>query len=295
MEETGLRGEYSGQRESRRNSEAVHIIIVDDRQMTDERPDAPRLLSFRYLLRISQACSNRPMLARCLVLTLALLALPLLILVPSVHSQPAGAQIAWRLHFVQFDSNAEAALVPYLRPAAAIDGISAAPLAPGVTPADVIREAEAAGKVVILAEPSMLSNDGKEATFLAGSSLPIPEVEQDSNHVTVEHRPFGIRLNFLPTLHAAGVALKIASEASLLDFNQSITVQGVTIPAFSVRRNETQMELANGQSFVISGLVDRGFADALSRMPGVADIPLLRAMAQSTGAKVLLLATVEIQ
>ena len=225
-----------------------------------------------------------------------LLILPWMALAPSAHAQTTGPRVAFHLRMVQVDPNAEAAITSYLTPATAQDGISVVPLPAGVSPSDLIRLAGAAGKIEILTETNVLSGEGREASFLAGSTFPFPVVAPGSDHVaSIEYRPFGIRLDLFPTAAAAGTRVQVASEVSLLDYKQAVTVLGFTVPGLSRRRNVTQMDLAAGQGFAISGLVDGDMVKAFAKLPPVVDAPLVRAMANSGGTKVLVLVTPEIQ
>ncbi len=197
---------------------------------------------------------------------------------------------------VQLDPSAEAAITSYLTPATALDGISVVPLPAGVGPSDLIRLVGTAGKIEILAETSVLPGEGREASFLAGSTFPFPVVSPGSDHVaSVEYRPFGIRLDLLPTAAAAGIRVQVASDVSFLDYKQAVMVLGFTVPGLSRRRNVTQLDLAAGQSFAISGLVNGELVEAFAKLPPVVDAPLLRAIATSGGTKVVLLVTPEIQ
>jgi pilus assembly protein CpaC len=94
--------------------------------------------------------------------------------------------------------------------------------------------------------------------------------------VTVQFRPYGVKLDFTPQVNADGtILLKVAPEVSALDYTNAVNIAGYTIPAISTRRAETQVELRDGQSFAISGLLDHRTTDILSRTPGIADVPVL--------------------
>jgi Flp pilus assembly secretin CpaC len=247
-------------------------------------------LSFRSIVALPPRVLQSAMLARSL-----LLILPWVAFAPSAHSQAADPQIAFHLRFLKLDPSAEAAITPYLRSATTTDGISVVPLQAGVNPSDLIPLAAAAGSLETLAEPNLVESAGQEATFLAGSSFPVPEVESGSGNATVNWQEFGLRLNLRPTVNADGIGVKVVSETTFMDFKRSVTVQGFTVPAFSKRRNTSQLDLASGQTFVISGLVDRDLTEALSKVPGLADMPLLRSIATSGGTKVLVLVTTELR
>src|SRR5208337_4139460 len=94
--------------------------------------------------------------------------------------------------------------------------------------------------------------------------------------VTIQFRPYGVKLEFTPVVNPDGtIRLKVAPEVSALDYTNAVTISGYTIPALSTRRAETEIELQNGQSFAMSGLLDRRTTEKLSKMPGIGDIPIL--------------------
>jgi pilus assembly protein CpaC len=137
----------------------------------------------------------------------------------------------------------------------------------------------------ILAEPNLLTATGKEASFLAGGEFPYPVLQASSisNAVTIQFREYGVRLTFTPTILENGqIHLKVRPEVSALDYSNALTISGFTIPALSTRRVESEMDLNDGQSFAIAGLVDDRVTKILSRMPGIADIPVLGKLFQST-------------
>jgi pilus assembly protein CpaC len=133
----------------------------------------------------------------------------------------------------------------------------------------------------ILAEPNLLTESGKEAKFLAGGEFPYPTVQSvgtggGGNAVTIQFKEFGIRLSFTPILTADGtIHLKVSPEVSTLDFANGITISGFSMPALSTRRVESEMNLADGQTFAIAGLVDNRVTELWSKIPGIGDIPVL--------------------
>jgi pilus assembly protein CpaC len=131
----------------------------------------------------------------------------------------------------------------------------------------------------ILAEPTITTLSGQKASFLSGGEFPFPVVQGSSGgtaSVTIQFRPYGVKLDFTPQVNADGtIQLKVAPEVSALDFTNAVTIAGYTIPAISTRRAETQVELRDGQSFAISGLLDHRTTDILDKMPGIGDIPIL--------------------
>lgn len=130
----------------------------------------------------------------------------------------------------------------------------------------------------LLAEPTITALSGEEASFISGGEFPFPVVQSQNNSVvvTVEFKPYGVKLNFTPTINPDGtIRLKVAPEVSALDYTNEVTISGYTIPAISVRRAQTEVELKDGQSFAISGLLDRRVTDQLSKTPGIASVPIL--------------------
>jgi pilus assembly protein CpaC len=139
--------------------------------------------------------------------------------------------------------------------------------------------------IQILAEPNVLTQTGKEASFLAGGEFPFPVVQTGTGGVpvvTIQFREFGVRLTFTPTLTADGkIHLKVKPEVSALDFTQALTISGFLVPALSTRRVESEMDLRDGQTFAIAGLLDNRVTENLSKIPGLGDVPLLGKLFQS--------------
>lgn len=137
----------------------------------------------------------------------------------------------------------------------------------------------------ILAEPNILAINGKPASFLAGGEFPYPILQGGGaglGQITIRFREFGIRVNFVPTLTSRGtVRLAVEPEVSSLDFANGLSIQGINIPALSVRRVKSEVELEDGQSFVIAGLLDNRVTENLQKIPGLGDIPLLGKLFQS--------------
>jgi pilus assembly protein CpaC len=141
-----------------------------------------------------------------------------------------------------------------------------------------IRALQTRGLFQSLAEPNLIAVDGKEASFLAGGEYPYPVATPSSNGVfiTIMFKEFGVRLNFTPTILGEGmVRLKVRPEVSALDFANSITLQGFRVPALSTRRTETEVELQNGQTFAIAGLLNNSLTTSMQKIPGIGDIPIL--------------------
>jgi pilus assembly protein CpaC len=136
----------------------------------------------------------------------------------------------------------------------------------------------------ILAEPNLITQSGKDASFLAGGEFPFPVVQpsQGFTAVTITFKEFGVRLNFTPTLTPDGlIHLKVKPEVSSLDFTNALTISGFLIPALSTRRVESEMDLNDGQSFAIAGLVDNRVTEQFQKIPGIGDIPILGKLFQS--------------
>lgn len=140
----------------------------------------------------------------------------------------------------------------------------------------------------ILAEPNLVTTNGKEASFLAGGEFPVPVLQGGGNAgaVTIQFKEFGIRLRFLPviTVHNT-VKMHLTSELSTIDLSNAVVFSGFTIPALSTRRTETDVELGEGQSFAIAGLLDDRATDQLFRIPGLGNIPILGHLFKSKSIK----------
>jgi pilus assembly protein CpaC len=131
----------------------------------------------------------------------------------------------------------------------------------------------------ILAEPNLMAISGQKATFLAGGEFPFPVVQGTGSGlptVTIQFRPFGVKLDFVAFVQDDGtLRLHVAPEVSALDFSNALTLSGFTVPAISTRRAETEIELKDGQSFGIAGLLDRRTTTLMNKVPGIGDIPIL--------------------
>jgi pilus assembly protein CpaC len=131
----------------------------------------------------------------------------------------------------------------------------------------------------ILASPNLLTQSGKEASFLAGGEFPFPVVQGGAGAytaVTIQFRQFGVQLSFKPTISADGtIHLQVTPEVSSLDFSNALTISGFLVPALSTRRVQTEMDLANGQSFAIAGLVDDRLTNIAEKVPWLSSVPIL--------------------
>ncbi len=149
---------------------------------------------------------------------------------------------------------------------------------PDLNLAGFVRALQSKGMLQILAEPNLVTTNGKEASFLVGGEFPIPILQGGANSgaVTIQFREFGIRLTFTPTLTAnKTIKMYVKPEVSTIDLANAVTFSGFTIPALATRRMETNIELGEGQSFVIGGLIDDRTTESLSRIPGLSHIPIL--------------------
>ena len=153
----------------------------------------------------------------------------------------------------------------------------------------------------ILAEPNLLAYSGVSAHFLAGGEFPYPIVQGGAAGtvpiITIQFRPYGVKLEFTGTIEDNGIIrLKVAPEVSSLDYTNTITIAGFVMPAISTRRAETEIELKDGQSFGIAGLLDDRTTIQLSKVPGIGDIPILGQLFRSrsvnrTNTELLVLVT----
>jgi pilus assembly protein CpaC len=148
------------------------------------------------------------------------------------------------------------------------------------------------GVVTTLAEPTLIALSGETASFLAGGEFPIPVLQggggsgddSTSRGITIEFKPFGVSLAFTPTVLADGViSLVVAPEVSSIDQTASINVGGLVIPGLQVRRARTTLELRDGQSFAMAGLLRRDFSTTVRRLPGLGSLPVIGALFRSTG------------
>jgi pilus assembly protein CpaC len=142
----------------------------------------------------------------------------------------------------------------------------------------IVNALEGSGFAYTLARPSLVALSGQSASFLAGGEIPIPVPSANSNSYSIEYKEFGIRLTLTPTVVSNDrISLKVAPEVSELDYNNGVTIGGTTVPAFTIRRTDTSISLADGESFVISGLISTQNASQVSKFPGLGDIPILGA------------------
>jgi len=132
-----------------------------------------------------------------------------------------------------------------------------------------------------------VAESGKEASFLAGGEFPVPIAQGTGGNVaiSVQYKEFGVRLNFTPVIRGDRVHLKVRPEVSTLDFANGVVLQGFRIPALSTRRTETELELQDGQTFAIAGLLNNTMNSTLQKIPGIGDIPILGLLFKSKAAQ----------
>jgi len=142
----------------------------------------------------------------------------------------------------------------------------------------MINALEGSGFAYTLARPSLVALSGQSASFLAGGEIPIPVPSSGSDNVSIEYKEFGIRLTLTPTIVGRNrIALKVAPEVSELDYSNGVNIAGTVVPALTVRRTDTSIALADGESFVISGLISTRNSSQVNKFPGLGDIPILGA------------------
>jgi pilus assembly protein CpaC len=139
--------------------------------------------------------------------------------------------------------------------------------------------------IQILAEPTLSAMSGQKASFLSGGEFPFPVVQPSSGgfvSVTIQFRPYGVKLDFEPTVLPDGtIQMHVSPEVSALDYTNEVQIAGYTIPAISTRRADTSVQLRSGQSFMVSGLLDNRTTDQFEKIPGIADIPILGKLFQT--------------
>ena len=142
----------------------------------------------------------------------------------------------------------------------------------------MINALEGSGFAYTLARPTLVALSGQSASFLAGGEVPIPIPSSGSDNVSIEYKEFGIRLTLTPTVVGRDrILLKVAPEVSELDYTNAVNIAGTLVPGLNVRRTDTSISLADGESFVISGLISTRNTSQVNKFPGLGDIPILGA------------------
>ncbi len=138
---------------------------------------------------------------------------------------------------------------------------------------------ESHGFAHTLAKPSLVASSGRTASFLVGGEFPIPVAQggsSDGATISIEYREFGIRVDLRPFVLARDhIVLEVAPEVSDLDFSAGVSIAGVSVPALTTRRAETTIELGDGESFVIGGLISRNVLRNVDRIPALSNVPIL--------------------
>ncbi len=150
--------------------------------------------------------------------------------------------------------------------------------------AGLIDALKAEGLATILAEPNLTTSSGSRANFLAGGEFPVPMStgQGDNARITVEWKPFGVRVDFTPVvLDENRMTIKVNSEVSELSSVGAVKVNNISIPSVSVRRVDTTVDLASGQSFAIAGLFKKNAGGTMNTLPGLGEIPIIGALFRS--------------
>jgi pilus assembly protein CpaC len=175
---------------------------------------------------------------------------------------------------------------------------------PGLNVGANLQALEQRGLVEVLAEPNVMAVNGKEASFLAGGEYPYPSAQAGAGGgaavISIQFKEYGIRLNFIPTITPRGtIRLQVAPEVSALDFADSVEISGFDVPAITTRKVKTEVELSDGQSFAIGGLLDKNENETFQKIPFLGDIPVLGKFFQSmqrtkTDTELIVIVTPEI-
>jgi pilus assembly protein CpaC len=157
---------------------------------------------------------------------------------------------------------------------------------PGIGLGASIQALESRGLAEVLAEPNVLAKNGHQASFLAGGEYPYPVAQSavagGSSPITIQYKQFGVLLAFLPTITNRGtIRLQVAPEVSALDYANAVNIGGATVPALTIRRVKTEVELAEGQTFIIGGLLDNRETENFQKIPFIGDIPIIGKFFQS--------------
>jgi pilus assembly protein CpaC len=174
---------------------------------------------------------------------------------------------------------------------------------PGLNVGATLQALETRGVVELLAEPNVMAVNGREASFLAGGEYPYPVAQASSGGtpaITIMFKQYGVRLNFIPTITPRGtIRLQVAPEVSSLDFTNAIQISGFDVPAITSRKVKTEVELGDGQSFVLGGLLDKTETESFQKIPFLGDVPILGKFFQSiqrtkTDTELIVIVTPEI-
>jgi pilus assembly protein CpaC len=140
---------------------------------------------------------------------------------------------------------------------------------------------EEKGLIRALAKPNLVAISGEKATFLAGGEFPFP-VPQDLDKISIQFKPYGVRLNFLPTVKENGwIRIAVEPEVSELDYGNAITLRDIIVPGLTVRRAATTLDLKPGDTFAMAGMFQKSHRNTVQQTPGVGNIPVLGALFRS--------------
>jgi pilus assembly protein CpaC len=157
---------------------------------------------------------------------------------------------------------------------------------PDINLAVTIKALQDQNLLQILAEPNLITESGKDASFLAGGEFPYPVPQAGGGggytSITIQFKEYGVRLSFTPTCSPDGmIHLRVKPEVSSLDYTNALSISGYTVPAISTRRVESEMDLQDGQSFAIAGLLDNTVTNQFQKIPWIGDVPVLGKLFQS--------------
>jgi pilus assembly protein CpaC len=139
----------------------------------------------------------------------------------------------------------------------------------------VLKALEQSGNLQSLAEPNLIAYNGKEASVLVGGEIPVPVVSGAAGNVSVSWKEFGVRMAFTPTIAGDVIRLQVRPEVSALDFANGITLGGFRIPALTTRYAQTEVELRDGQSFAVAGLLNTMGQEDKAAIPILSQIPII--------------------
>jgi pilus assembly protein CpaC len=169
--------------------------------------------------------------------------------------------------------------------AAGLGNLSFIKIARDVTWTGLIDALKERGLVKVLAEPTLITMSGKKANFLAGGEYPIPVPGSGTggSGITIDYKTFGVGLNFTPTVLGNGkISMEVAPEVSDLDFTNAVYLSGYVVPGLTVRRVSTTVELGDGQSFAVAGLLNDNVREVVKKVPFLGDIPVLGLLFRSS-------------
>jgi pilus assembly protein CpaC len=164
------------------------------------------------------------------------------------------------------------------------DVLNIAAIRPDLNLAAYVKALQSEDILQILAEPNLVTANGKEANFLVGGEFPVPVLQGGANSgaVTIQFREFGIRLWFTPQMTVNNtIKMFVKQEVSALDYANSVQIAGFTVPAISTRRAETNVEMGENQTFVIAGLIDNRETELFRQIPVIGNIPILGSLFKS--------------